>query len=215
MKGQHLMQQFTHRRLRLQCFGPGQAFTRNQPGAHATMDRPSILRSVFCHCVLVLCMVLPMSAPAAEPAPAVATDLESIKLDVAKLKRDLVILEEELLFPASSQVSVFLAMDVGEFFNLDAVTIELNGKEIAHHLYTEKQADALLRGGVHKVWLGNVKQGENQLTAFFVGRGPEGREYKRATSVAFEKGFEPTFIELAINDSQARYQPDFRATVVE
>jgi len=147
--------------------------------------------------------------------PSVAGELESIKLEVATLKRDLVILEEELLFPASSQLAVYVAMDVGEFFQLDSVTVELNGKEVSHHLYTERQADALHRGGVDRVYLGNVKQGNNQLTAFFVGRGPDGRDYRRATSVDFEKAFEPTFIELDIADSTAEHQPEFRATVVK
>ena len=123
----------------------------------------------------------------ANMGPSVAGELESIKLDVAMLKRDLVILEEELLFPASSQMAVYVAMDVGEFFQLDSVTVELNGKEVSHHLYTERQADALHRGGVDRVYLGNVKQGNNQLTAFFVGRGPDGRDYRRATSVDFER----------------------------
>ena len=53
------------------------------------------------------------------------------------------------------------------------------------------------------------------MTAFFTGRGPSGRDYKRATTVEFEKTFEPTFIELAVTDSEAKYQPEFSATVSE
>ena len=140
-------------------------------------------------------------------------EMEDVKKALVKLKRDLVILEEDLLFPASSQVSVFLSMDVGEFFQLDAVTLKLNGKEVQHHLYTEKQVDALHRGGVQKLFVGNVKQGDNRVTAFFTGRGPQGRDFKRATTVEFEKGFEPTFIELSISDETADYQPDFVAAV--
>lgn len=140
-------------------------------------------------------------------------DLENVKKALLELKRDLVILEEDLLFPASTQVAVFLSMDIGELFQLDSVTLKLNGKEIAHHLYTDKQTDALYRGGIQKLYVGNVKQGSNELTAFFTGRGPSGRDYRRATSVAFEKSFEPTFIELAIADSTADYQPEFRAAV--
>ena len=74
-------------------------------------------------------------------------------------------------------------------------------------------ARALHRGGVQKLYVGNVKQGENRVTAFFTGRGPSGRDYRRAMTVDFEKGFEPAFIELAISDSEAKYQPEFRATV--
>jgi hypothetical protein len=152
-------------------------------------------------------------APAALRADALDSDLERIKTDLLELKRDLVILEEDLLFPASSQVAVFLSMDIGELFQLDAVTVKLNGKEVAHHLYTDRQVDALYRGGVQKLYVGNVKQGQNQLTAFFTGRGPSGRDYRRAATVEFEKSFEPAFVELAISDSGASYQPEFSAAV--
>lgn len=144
---------------------------------------------------------------------ALDSDLERIKKNLLKLKRDLVILEEDLLFPASSQVAVFLSMDIGELFQLDAVSVKLNGKEVAHHLYTDRQVDALYRGGVQKLYIGNVKQGQNRLTAFFTGRGPSGRDYRRATTVEFEKSFEPAFVELAISDSGAKYQPEFTAAV--
>lgn len=158
------------------------------------------------------------AAESAEPAAVEAgvpldSDLERIKTELLKLKRDLVILEEDLLFPASSQVAVFLSMDIGELFQLDAVTVKLNGREVAHHLYTDKQVDALYRGGVQKLFVGNVKQGQNRLTAFFTGRGPSGRDYRRATTVDFDKTFEPAFVELAISDSGAKYQPEFNAAV--
>lgn len=140
-------------------------------------------------------------------------NLEQVKKSLLQLKRDLVILEEDLLFPASSQVAVYLSMDLGAFFALDAVTLKLNGKEVHHHLYTEKQVDALFRGAVQKLFVGNAKQGNNRVTAFFTGRGPSGRDFKRATTVEFEKSFEPTYIELAVSDSESDYQPDFSATV--
>ena len=121
------------------------------------------------------------------PSGELDNEMEDVKKALVELKRDLVILEEDLLFPASSQVSVFLSMDVGEFFQLDAVTLKLNGKEVTHHLYTDKQVDA--------------------------GRGPQGRDFRRATTVEFDKGFEPTFIQLAISDDTGDYQPDFVADV--
>jgi hypothetical protein len=142
-------------------------------------------------------------------------EMEDVKKALLDLKRDLVILEEDLLFPASTQVAVFLSMDVGEFFQLDAVTLKLNGREVTHHLYTDKQVDALYRGGVQKLYVGNVKQGKNRVTAFFTGRGPSGRDYRRATTVEFEKSFEPAFVELAISDSTAKYQPEFNAAVAD
>ena len=163
-------------------------------------------------CLIGLCLVVMGTVPIASAEP-LDNEMEDVKRSLLELKRDLVILEEDLLFPASSQVAVFLSMDVGEFFQLDAVTVRVNGKQVAHHLYTEKQVDALYRGGVQKLFIGNVKQGKNRVTAFFTGRGPSGRDYRRATSVDFDKTFEPAFVELAITDSTAKYQPDFHAAV--
>jgi hypothetical protein len=158
-------------------------------------------------------LAFPASAGETPGEVAAAEDLEAVKQDLMTLKRDLVILEEDLLFPASSQVAVFLSMDVGEFFQLDAVTVKLDGDQVTHHLYTERQVDALLRGGVQRLFLGNVQQGSHRLTAFFTGRGPSERDYRRAATVEFEKTFEPTFIELAIRDSESNYQPEFTAAV--
>jgi hypothetical protein len=161
--------------------------------------------------MMLMALITGMPSPLnAEPLD---NEMEDVKKALLELKRDLVILEEDLLFPASTQVAVFLSMDVGEFFQLDAVTLKVNGKEVSHHLYTDKQVDALYRGGVQKLYVGNVKQGRNRVTAFFTGRGPSGRDYRRATTVEFEKSFEPAFVELAISDSTAKYQPEFSAAV--
>lgn len=163
----------------------------------------------------LIIILVALAAAVASPLRAEPLDneMEDVKKALLDLKRDLVILEEDLLFPASTQVAVFLSMNVGEFFQLDAVTLKLNGKEVSHHLYTDKQVDALYRGGVQKLYIGNVKQGKNRVTAFFTGRGPSGRDYRRATTVEFEKSFEPAFVELAISDSTGKYQPEFKAAV--
>ena len=163
----------------------------------------------------LIIMFMALFAGIASPLNAEPLDneMEDVKKALLDLKRDLVILEEDLLFPASTQVAIFLSMDVGEFFQLDAVTLKLNGKKVTHHLYTDKQVDALFRGGVQKLYMGNVKQGRNRVTAFFTGRGPSGRDYRRATTVEFQKSFEPAFVELAISDSTAKYQPEFNAAV--
>ncbi len=163
---------------------------------------------------------LGLSAAAVEAEPVepetpmtVESRISALQEELLSLSTDLLILEEELLYPASSRVAVYLAMDLGELFRLDAVTIKLNGKEVAHHLYTQRQVSALYRGGVQKLFVGNAKQGENTLTAVFTGQGPHARDYKRATSVEFEQSFEPVFIELGITDSTAIQQPEFSAKV--
>ena len=105
---------------------------------------------------------------------------------------------------------------VDELEGRRGVVVREHGRSLAGSRavpHADRQVEALYRGGVQKLFVGNVKQGQNRLTAFFTGRGPSGRDYRRATTVEFEKSFEPAFVELAISDSGAKYQPEFSAAV--
>ncbi len=78
-------------------------------------------------------------------------------------------------------------LNVGTFFALDSVTVKVDDKEVANYLYTEREVQALHRGGVQKLYLGNLKSGQHELVAFFTGKGPHDRDYRRGTSVTFDK----------------------------
>ena len=137
------------------------------------------------------------------------TQMQDLKQDVLELNRELFLLEEELLFPANTQVSVFLSMDVGEFFELDAVELRFNDRTVSNYLYTRREVEALHRGGIHQLYLGNLRAGEHELVAVFTGKGPHDRDYRRATTVSFEKGIGARFLELKISDRASRQQPEF------
>jgi len=140
---------------------------------------------------------------------AIDQDVQSLKKEVLDLNRDLFLLEEELLFPANSQVAFFVSMDVGEYFDLDSISIKIDGKEVANHLYTEREADALIRGGVHRLHMANLKTGEHELVAVFIGHGPNIREYRRGATMTFDKGIGAKYVELEITDSITAQQPEF------
>jgi hypothetical protein len=163
----------------------------------------------------------PAGAPAAA-APAPGTDAPSesdtraldeqtqaLKKDVVDLNRDLYVLEEELLYPANTQVAVFLSVDVGSFFGLDAVQLKIDQKEVANYLYTPREVDALLKGGVQRLYIGNLKTGSHELVAFFTGKGPNQRDYRRGASVKFDKSIGAHYLELKIDDRQHALQPEF------
>jgi len=163
----------------------------------------------------------PSAEPAAEPttdaeAPVAAPDtraldeeIQSIKKDVVDLNRDLFVLEEELLFPANTQVAVFLSMDVGEFFALDTVELRVDDKQVAKYLYTPREAEALLKGGVQRLYLGNLRVGNHELVALFTGKGPNGQDYSRGAQLKFEKSVGAKYLELKISDRQRKRQPEF------
>jgi hypothetical protein len=136
-------------------------------------------------------------------------ETQDLKKQVLDLNRDLFLLEEELLFPSNTQTAVFISMDVGEFFGLDSVELKIDDKDVANYLYTEREADALLKGGVQRLFIGNLKAGEHELVAVFTGQGPHTRDYRRAASLVFEKGIGPKYIELTISDREVKQQPEF------
>jgi hypothetical protein len=157
------------------------------------------------------------SAPAAPPPP-LETRIQQLKAELIQLNRDLLILEEELLFPAGTQVAVFVSMDVGRLFELESVQVKLDDKVVAQHLYSPLEVQALHRGGVQRLVLANLKSGKHRIDAFFTGRGPAAtggpsRDYKRGATLEFEKGSEPRYIELRIRDRQAQLQPEFEVKV--
>jgi hypothetical protein len=153
------------------------------------------------------------AAPATDAPPAdfktLDQEVQGLKKDVIDLNKDLFVLEEELLFPANTQVAVYVSMDVGSFFALDSVTVKIDNKEVKNYLYTAREADALLKGGVQQIYLGNLKVGKHELVAFFTGKGPVERNYRRGATINFDKGVGAKYLELKISDKVPKHQPEF------
>ena len=147
--------------------------------------------------------------------PTLDADIEALKKEVLSLNRDLFILEEDLLFPSNTQFSIFLSMDAGALFSLDSVQLRIEDKDIANHLYTERELAALKRGGVQRLYIGNMPSGEHEVVAIFTGIGPKGRDYRRGESIKIEKTPEPQFIEFTIADDTGKEQPQFDVRVWE
>lgn len=137
----------------------------------------------------------------------VAQSVESLKKQVIRLNRDLFILEEDLLFPASTQFAVFVSVDTGQFLKLDAVKLKVDGDVVASYLYTERQVQALERGGMQRLYVGNLKTGNHEVTAFVEGIGPDNRAYKQAATLDFEKGTGTAALEIRVQDRSSDYQP--------
>lgn len=143
------------------------------------------------------------------------SQIQSLKKEVLDLNRDLFILEEELLFPSNTQVSVFLSLDIGTLFQLDSVQLKLNNKVVANHLYTKREIEALKRGGVQRIFTGNLPSGKHEIVAFYTGIGPNKRTYKQGSTTIIEKTGSAQYIELKISDDITSQQPTFKVKVWE
>ena len=154
---------------------------------------------------LLLWLVLVSSVVAGE----LDQDLAQFRKDVLDINRRLLLLEEELLFPADTQLAVFVSLDVGKYFTPDSITLKLDGKTIDGHLYTEREVQALKTGAIQKLHVTNIRNGSHELTAFVSGTGPGNREYRRAVTLQFDKGNGRQFVQLRMEDDAAAQQPVF------
>jgi hypothetical protein len=168
-----------------------------------------------CSVFLAGCLVLHSNTVNADSNDSTATsasldeEIQSLKKQVLALNRSLFMLEEELLFPSSTQIAVFVSMDIGDFFSLDSVQLKIDNKVVSNYLYTRREVEALHRGGVQRLYMGNLKTGEHELVAFFTGKGPSGRDYRRGAELVVNKNLGARFVELKIVDNESSEQPDF------
>jgi hypothetical protein len=167
------------------------------PGGDTTGDEKGALKAIESR------------AKAQESVNALSGEIQDLKQSVIALNKDLRVLEEDLLFPADTQVNVFLSLDVGKYFTLQSVKLNLDGKVVASHIYTDKELVALEKGGIHKLHMANLSTGAHSLSAFFTGIGPNGREYKRGTTLKIDKENGSKYVELKIADSSMKLQPEF------
>ena len=135
--------------------------------------------------------------------------IQDLKKDVIDLNRDLFVLEEELLFPANTQVAVFVSMDVGDFFSLDSITLKIDNRDVMNYLYTPREVAALIKGGVQRLYVGNLKAGGHELVVLFNGKGPNERYYRRGANLRFEKGVGAKYLEVKVTDHARAQQPEF------
>ncbi|WP_250458915.1 hypothetical protein [Microbulbifer litoralis] len=129
--------------------------------------------------------------------------IQDVKKDVIGLTAELSQLEEKLLFPSNTQVSFFVSTADAETFNLESVELKLDSEVVAHHLYTFREIEALQKGGVQKIFTGNVQAGNHPLEVSFIGKSASGREYRATASYQVEKQVGPKFVEIKIAGTES------------
>jgi len=132
--------------------------------------------------------------------------VQDIKKDVLDLTSELTRLEEKLLFPSNTQVSLFVSLLGDKDFVIDSMQVKMDNKVVAQHLYTYKEVKALRAGGVQRIYTGNIKTGDHALVVSFIGRAKSGNEYQRSESFTVSKAVEPKFVEIQIIGSSASDQ---------
>ncbi len=124
--------------------------------------------------------------------------VQEIKSDVLGIAAELNQLEEKLLYPSNTQVAVFVSLAGGETFRLDSVEIRLDGEPVAHHLYTFKELDALRKGGVQRIYTGNVRSGEHDLQVQVLGKTEGGADFEKSGRFKVNKDVGPKILDVSL-----------------
>ena len=125
--------------------------------------------------------------------------VQEIKGDVLSIAAELNQLEERLLYPSNTQVAVFVSLAGQEEFRLDSVEIQLDGTPVAHHLYTFKELEALRKGGVQRIYTGNIRSGEHDLGVVVLGRAGGGADVRNAGQFKVHKDVGPRIVEISLD----------------
>lgn len=160
-------------------------------------------RSVCSIAVLALALLCFSNAYAQDPSRGELKSLDGqvqeIKSDVLNIASELNGLEERLLYPSGTQVSVFVALAEREDFRLDAVRVDIDGELATHHIYSYKELDALRQGGVQRLYTGNVPTGDHQISVTMLGKLKNGDEFSTTDSFAFAKGVKPAAVGITLS----------------
>ena len=156
-----------------------------------------------------------LAKPKAPPSKAALMDerAQALKRELQQLNQELQALEQAVMYPPSGQVSVFVSLGAVKDFVPESVELKLGDKVVAQHTYSAAEQAALKRGGVQRLYVGAVKAGEQELVASFAGKAAQDRTVKRTATVKFEKGADPKYVQLRIEDKGTPSQPDVAVKV--
>ena len=133
--------------------------------------------------------------------------VQQTKSDVLSIAAELNQLEEKLLYPSGTQVAVFVALAKGDELRLDAVRLQIDGQLVAHYIYSAKELEALRKGGVQRIYVGNVATGDHKLNVLVDGKLKSGGDFNRTEHFTFHKEVKPKLVELTVAGPDAGSTP--------
>jgi len=132
--------------------------------------------------------------------------VQEIKEDVIGIAAELTRLEEKLLYPSNTQVSFFVSVADEDNTTVDAIQLTLDGKVIAKHIYTFRELEALQKGGVQRIYTGNIRTGAHELVVTVMGKSPSGAKFKKTAKYKVDKKVRPKIVEVRLDGPGDREQ---------
>jgi hypothetical protein len=125
--------------------------------------------------------------------------VQEVKSDVLSISAELSQLEEKLLYPSDTYLSVFVQLAKGDTLRLDSVDVQVDGQPATHYIYSFKELEALQKGGVQRLYTGNIASGEHQIQVTVSGKLANGQDYSRSETAAFTKAIKPKLLGVTVS----------------
>ncbi len=147
--------------------------------------------------LLTFILLLPTALSHAE-SPPLDEQIQSVKQQALHLSERLSRIEQQLLYPDSTQINLFvsLAPDVG--VTLQAVRVDIDGERVATHVYDANENLALRKGGVQRLYTGNLIPGRHAVQWQVQALDRDGGELRLRESLTLDKGDDAVFVEARI-----------------
>jgi len=139
------------------------------------------------------------SSPDQEQMRGLDEQVQEVKSDVLSISQELSRLEEKLLYPSGTQVAIFIALAKGDQMRLDSVRLQIDGQLVTQHIYSAKELGALRKGGVQRIYVGNVSTGDHQLEVLVDGKLDDGKDFSRTEHLTFRKEVKPKLVGLTLS----------------
>jgi hypothetical protein len=124
--------------------------------------------------------------------------VQEVKSDVLSIAAALNQLEEKLLYPSDTHLAVFVSLAHGETLRLDAVQIQIDGQLAAHYIYSFKELEALQKGGVQRIYTGNIATGQHEIEVSLSGKLASGKDYSHTERFPFTKAIQPKLMGVTL-----------------
>jgi len=158
-----------------------------------------VIRNLLLSVLLSICAAQGRAQETArEQMKGLDEQVQEVKSDVLSIAADLNQLEEKLLYPSDTHFAVFVAIAHGETFRLDAVEVQIDGQIATRYIYSFKELEALQKGGVQRIYTGNLTTGKHEITVSLTGKLESGKDYARTERLPFDKSIGPKLLGVTL-----------------
>lgn len=162
------------------------------------------MRRVIHSLVLTSLLAVPLAAvsaqkPSAEDIRQLDDQVQDVKTDALEIATELAILENRLLYPSETRLTIFLAMARNEGVQLRTTEVRVDGDLVAQHVYGAGEVEALQKGGMQNLYTGNVTLGSHELSVRLIGQFPNGASFDESGTYEFTKTVDAKTLDVTLD----------------